>query len=775
MTLVKIDIRNVASETHPDDRVLIRSATLREASGGGLISTAETTITLVDGVGEVELAPGSVVVNFQCRGISDTSAKSGTVPDEGTVDIAEVIEDGLTFTPPVVNRALDLIRSERDHLLTDMATTVSEAVDGELGTAVRNAETAAVTAGQAATSADLRATSAESKVDSYTPRVVALEALGGLSPESPVDGQTANLIEQDDTLTREALDGLYAPVMTFFPRQEGDLDDTERFQRAVNYCATNGLPMSLKGDPHYVGVYWLRQVEIPSTLTMLDLGGATLKRPNLKIAPYSMTTAQRKWVRMLSVKHTGAGDSTTVTIRNGTLDGNCWENWDDPNTPGYEQEQASLLIASGDRVNGGRLVLTLENIKTRDNVSDGVHIVTETVATVTNLHSKDCYRGGLVMTGGGSAVVATGLIFESTRQDMPDGIDMEVDSTGYNGRRTLEATLSNVIIDRDLDVSVPAGGSVVMDNVVMRVGQWNLQSSGNLRISNSVLIQRAGSGGLFRGLGTQHRVSFSNVQFSVSGEENTGAPFPAGFPYLPTGIVEFTSCSFWGGANSVTAAGGSGIEMKFDGCAFYSVGDAMVRPPGSNVALGLKRLTINNCRFDNEGCIARLSPVSGRSSLDIGSIQVTNPLNQGLVLGNVDVSWLGNPVFNYGIAISISSGTSQTFVGSRTVIVDSDPNSSEAYGTAKVFGTEGDVAILREAPTDTLIRNPRTWRYAQFPNEAGFYFHIWEEVLRGRKVATTTRRPSSPVVSNEPFFDTTLGKPIWWNGTAWVDASGVSV
>ena len=25
------------------------------------------------------------------------------------------------------------------------------------------------------------------------------------------------------------------------------------------------------------------------------------------------------------------------------------------------------------------------------------------------------------------------------------------------------------------------------------------------------------------------------------------------------------------------------------------------------------------------------------------------------------------------------------------------------------------------------------------------------------------------------YFDTTLGKPIWWNGTAWVDATGATV
>lgn len=37
---------------------------------------------------------------------------------------------------------------------------------------------------------------------------------------------------------------------------------------------------------------------------------------------------------------------------------------------------------------------------------------------------------------------------------------------------------------------------------------------------------------------------------------------------------------------------------------------------------------------------------------------------------------------------------------------------------------------------------------------------------------TSTSRPSAPS-TGQCFFDTTLGKPIWWNGTAWVDALGL--
>ena len=746
--------------------IIVKAPSARIGGGSDIIVTSNARVAFNEGTGDLTISGLHVGLSWL---YIEGDGWSDSVPlavAEGFQLILEAVANA-TGVPGMADY-VSMIRNSESHALL----LAQAAVNGEFGEVVRLAQAAATTAAQSATTAEQAATTAENTVEAYTPRVVALEAMAGLTPESPVDGQTANLVSQGGTLTRQQLDNLYAPVMTFFPKLETDLDDTERLQRAIDYCASEGIPLSLDGDPHSQGTYWVRQVNIPSTLEMVDLAGATLKRPNLKIAPYNLTVAQRKWVRMLSITHTGSGDSKTVTIRNGTLDGNCWENWENPATPSYEQEQASLIIASGDKTTGGKLVLTVENIRTRDNTSDGIHLVSEVSAIVNNLHSRDCYRGGLVMTGGGTTITASNLLLESTRQDMPDGVDLEVDSTGFEGRNDFNATLTNVVIDRDLDVSVPVGGSAVLDNIVMRKGQWNLQSSGDLRVSNSVLIQRSGSGGLFRGLNT-FRASFSNVQFLVS--DDSGVVFPTGFPYIPTGVVDFTACSFVGGTMSVVGNSGGGVDMQFNACSFVGEGDAIGSTPGRGAALGLRRLTLNGCRFDNPGRVLSLSPPVGRSFLDIGNIQVTNPQNQGLQVGNVDVTWLGNPVFQNGIQIVLVSATTQSYAGNRTVVVDADPNDTTTYGASRVFGTEGDVAIMRGTPQGAMVRNPRTWRYAQFPNTPGYYYHVWEEVLRGRKVSTTTARPPSPVVSNEPFFDTTLGKPIWWNGSAWVDASGVTV
>lgn len=40
---------------------------------------------------------------------------------------------------------------------------------------------------------------------------------------------------------------------------------------------------------------------------------------------------------------------------------------------------------------------------------------------------------------------------------------------------------------------------------------------------------------------------------------------------------------------------------------------------------------------------------------------------------------------------------------------------------------------------------------------------------------TTANRPTADLQVGQIYFDTTLGQPIWYNGTDWVDADGTTV
>jgi hypothetical protein len=49
------------------------------------------------------------------------------------------------------------------------------------------------------------------------------------------------------------------------------------------------------------------------------------------------------------------------------------------------------------------------------------------------------------------------------------------------------------------------------------------------------------------------------------------------------------------------------------------------------------------------------------------------------------------------------------------------------------------------------------------------------QIITGDVSGSTKDRPGTNLYIGYPYFDTTLGIPIWWNGTKWVNASGTGV
>ena len=54
------------------------------------------------------------------------------------------------------------------------------------------------------------------------------------------------------------------------------------------------------------------------------------------------------------------------------------------------------------------------------------------------------------------------------------------------------------------------------------------------------------------------------------------------------------------------------------------------------------------------------------------------------------------------------------------------------------------------------------------------YYNDWQ-VIGGWKAGTTAQRPTTLLRNGQEYFDTTLNKPIWYDGTKWVDANGENV
>ncbi len=116
---------------------------------------------------------------------------------------------------------------------------------------------------------------------------------------------------------------------------------------------------------------------------------------------------------------------------------------------------------------------------------------------------------------------------------------------------------------------------------------------------------------------------------------------------------------------------------------------------------------------------------------------------------------------------SPTSGGYLTIMAARVVSIDRDNNVATVVDQA---------AQMRDLPIRILgkpLSGPQTgetWILTSLFGDWAFALQIGSQARGG----ASTDRPLDPD-PYQSYFDTTLNKPIWFNGSAWVDASGTAV
>jgi hypothetical protein len=88
---------------------------------------------------------------------------------------------------------------------------------------------------------------------------------------------------------------------------------------------------------------------------------------------------------------------------------------------------------------------------------------------------------------------------------------------------------------------------------------------------------------------------------------------------------------------------------------------------------------------------------------------------------------------------------------------------------------------LRPSKAPNLLIAPTEYqqRYIdQLNNALRLYFNQIDNFTQSVLVpdsGTTTERPTFGLAVGQYYFDTTLGLPIYWNGTNWINAAGTVV
>lgn len=106
MRQLTIDLTDLGGQSHPDDWVEIWAPEHRGSTErpGGIITTAQRIITLTDGTATIDVEPGPLYIQLNCRQIADNQARKIIIPEgEGPVTLRSVIEGTFTYDPPIVS------------------------------------------------------------------------------------------------------------------------------------------------------------------------------------------------------------------------------------------------------------------------------------------------------------------------------------------------------------------------------------------------------------------------------------------------------------------------------------------------------------------------------------------------------------------------------------------------------------------------------------------------------------------------------------------------
>jgi hypothetical protein len=91
------------------------------------------------------------------------------------------------------------------------------------------------------------------------------------------------------------------------------------------------------------------------------------------------------------------------------------------------------------------------------------------------------------------------------------------------------------------------------------------------------------------------------------------------------------------------------------------------------------------------------------------------------------------------------------------------------------------VTPLRPSKAPNLLVAPIVYeqRYIdQLTNALRLYFNQIDNFTQNVTIppsGTTANRPTERLQVGEYYFDTTIGRPIWYNGTNWINAAGTVV
>lgn len=427
--------------------------------------------------------------------------------------------------------------------------------------------------------------------------------------------------------------------------------------------------------------------------------GATLKRPQLNIEPYNMSVNEMKWIRTIDLTE----DST---IDNLIFDNNCFTMWDV--SDGYSQEQSCSILARG----GSKIInIDITNCKFKNSAGDGLHLVENIKANVSNCMSEDCFRGGLTITGYGSDINVDGWNSKVITAGVNDGFDVEVDSQSSLNPELFSLNISNVVLDYDLDIIIPAKGIGNLNNIIMRSFDETNQSgfdlgavnNGILNISNSLLrsgktptVQTYINGGEVNYINCHIIGNNSDPAFRIHQYQPASLQYP--------GKLNINNCKI-DCFNFMSVAVIKGY-ININDCEINCSGECFVNNGASSPAIQYLYLKNNNITFSGRLLIVTTSGaidsivntyLYGNTFKGAGEDKIT-------IWGSPNIYYDSTP-FEGAKVLQLGGGSTPSFYGNeRVIIVDSVTDL-----TFRGWVAGNDIAIVKDTKKRYRYISGTTW------------------------------------------------------------------
>lgn len=474
-------------------------------------------------------------------------------------------------------------------------------------------------------------------------------------------------------------------------------------------------------------------------------------------------TADADWRILINISANSSNteDISSIEFHHLKIDGNA-RNQPMPETNFGFEHSATLRIIGNSASRIKKVVV--DDVVIDDNVADGLYIPGSGSAYIDDVFINDFVtytrtrvRSDICFTGYPESIFVTNckvpnFEFEyNTSPDVPTNVyisNLECETMDVIGTMRMEAVnltvkthcylgrvLGNIadsyitISDRRIRI-----GDITFTNCEFHLTEIPAETEGDPPSVQALTIEYAGT-----------KACFQKCRFVINGdaETYTGYLIKADI----STILCVDNCEFDNRATGILA----------DRCEKITVKNCVVSTPSlmnlmSSAAYPVSAV-FDNLLILNTGRLGKLQPNSG-------SVLFNNVSCMGIdsaYIQRENSAWITDAVIR----------------GSRKIYIDA-PFTKEL-----VSGKTGGVFLGdRYINTNALENEPMEWVRTQTfyatTNSTGYYrLHL--RAIPNNPVGATADRPTSILGQGFQYYDTDLGKNIFWNGTAWTDAVGTVV